>query len=147
MAARSQSNLRYSMSRFNNQLPCEPLSNAEFCKAQLIRRRNERLANCDSPQILPPCLHLYETSERLCECVCVCWAWGAAKWKANKQLQSGAESSASGWPCSRACTYVTRVYRCVRVQTCVCVDRCGRAEGSATGLKDDVNQRAILIWL
>lgn len=85
--------------------------------------------------------------QNVCASVCVCWAWGAAKWKANKQLQSGAESSATGWPCSRACTYVTRVYRCVRVQTCACADRCGRAEGSATGLKDDVNQRAILIWL
>lgn len=41
---------RYSMSRFNNQVPCAPLSNAEFCKVQLICYRNERLANCDSPQ-------------------------------------------------------------------------------------------------
>lgn len=45
---------RYSMSRFNNQLPCEPLSNAEFCKVQLICYRNERLANCNSPQPVHP---------------------------------------------------------------------------------------------
>lgn len=38
----------------------------EFCKAQLICYRNERLANCDSPQTLPGCLHLYETSECVC---------------------------------------------------------------------------------
>lgn len=28
------------------------LSNADFCKAQLIRSRNERLAKCDSPHTL-----------------------------------------------------------------------------------------------
>lgn len=59
-----------------------------------------------------------------------------------RRLAGPARARARTW---RACTYVTRVYRCVRVQTCACVDRCGRAEGSATGLKDDVNQRAILI--
>lgn len=42
--------VRYSMSRFNNQLPSEPISNAEFCKVQLICSKNERLANRDSPQ-------------------------------------------------------------------------------------------------
>lgn len=56
---RSCKQARYSTPRFNNQLPCEPLSNAEFCKVQLICYRNERLANCDSPQPVHPsvCLH------------------------------------------------------------------------------------------
>lgn len=62
-------NPQYSMSRFNNQLPCKPLSSAE--KAQLICYRNERLANCDSPQTLLGCLHLHEISEHVCLCVCV----------------------------------------------------------------------------
>ncbi len=63
-------NPQYSVSRFNNQLPCEPLSNAEFCKAQLICCRNERLANCDSPQILPrPEMSAFVWDIWMCVCV------------------------------------------------------------------------------
>lgn len=128
-------NPQYSMSRFNNQLPCEPLSNVEFCKAQLICCRNERLANCDSPQILPWCLHLCETSESVCVSawVCECAAWGAVKWKANKQLERDADSSGTGWP--------ARVHACMW---------CGCVEGPTRGLEDTLmlhpDFTAICMW-
>lgn len=54
------------------------------------------------------CLHLYETSEYVCvcDCICVCGAWGAAKWKANKQLETDADSLVCGWPARVRCVCV-----------------------------------------
>lgn len=130
-------NPQYSMSRFNNQLHCEPLSNAEFCKAQLICCRNERLANCDSPQILRrPEMSAFVWDIWMRVCV---WAWGAAKWKANKQLESDADSLMTGRP--------ARVHACMWR---VCTDECS-VEGWVRGLKDttSINQLPIncmIVW-
>lgn len=90
------------MSRLNNQLTCEPLSNAEFCKAQLICCRNERLANREftTGSAATSLVCICERFVRVCV-VCMSGAWGAAKWKTNKQLESDTDSLRTCWGSSR----------------------------------------------
>lgn len=91
---------RCSMSRFNNQLPCKPLSNAEFCKVQLICYRNERLANCNSPQPV----HLS-----------VCLLWEPEGQENEKQQQPESDANSLG-------TILAVLVRASMKSVCVCID-------------------------
>lgn len=115
------------MSRSNNQLPCEPVSNAEFCKAQLICCRNERLANCDSPQILPDTGDVCICMRCLTICVCVCVGVCACvepNRELNKRLtqpESGADYLMTGWLCARARARAACDV-CPQMWVCGCLD-------------------------